>query len=143
MSGNSGPAGRRRVTKADLAAMGQPVTRPRKRAAKATVPAVLQAVPVKAASAKPAAKRVAGRKPGNEGRHGKVKVAVWMDPEDAAQVRGTFLGTQDETGHSSVGALMVAAVLNEVERLEKRYNGGEPYPPAPPGTVPTGRPKGS
>src|SRR3954454_5153590 len=138
MNTNGTPAGRRRVTKADLAAVGQPVTRPRKRAAKARVPAVVKVEPVK-----PAAKRVAGRKPGKEGRHGKEKVGIWMDPEDVAQVRGTFLGTQDETGHPSVGALMVAAVLNEVERLEKRYNGGEPYPPAPPGAVPTGRPKGS
>src|SRR4051812_17069489 len=117
MNTNGGPSGRRRVTKADLAAMGQPVTAPRKRAAKAMVPAVAKAVPAKAVPVKPAAKRVAGRKRSNEGKQGKEKVGVWMDPEDAAQVRGTFQGTQDETGYPNLSALITVGALNEVERL--------------------------
>jgi hypothetical protein len=114
------PRRRRGHQKADPEAVGK-LTAPRKRLAPAAV-------------INPVTGKVAGAK------RGKVKLTSWMDEEDAAEVRGTYLGTRDRTGYRSLTAMINAAVMAEVRRLQAEHHRGKPYPPAKPGDVPTGRP---
>ena len=59
--------------------------------------------------------------------------------KDADQVRAAFLAAGPAEGYASVADLIEKAVLKEVRRLQRKYNGGEPWEPVPPGALRTGR----
>lgn len=56
------------------------------------------------------------------------KVSFYQRREDTARVRGAVLATRLNEGHRSMSEFINAAVLTEVERLEVKYNNGEPFP---------------
>lgn len=72
------------------------------------------------------------------------KVSFYQDPEDTARVRGTILHTMALEGgrFRNLSQFIDHAVMAEVERLEAKYNGGQPFPPMAPGELPQGRPMG-
>jgi hypothetical protein len=61
--------------------------------------------------------------------------------EDADQVRAAFEAVGKQENHSSISELIEAATLRELKRLQRKYNGGKPWPgvPASPGRA--GRPR--
>lgn len=64
--------------------------------------------------------------------HGKKKyphkVSFYQDPEDTARVRGAILYTMTTEGNRNLSQFVNRAVMAEVERLEVKYNNGEPFP---------------
>lgn len=56
------------------------------------------------------------------------KVSFYQRREDTARMRGAILATRSEEGHRGMSDFINAAVLAEVERLEAKYNNGEPFP---------------
>jgi hypothetical protein len=72
----------------------------------------------------------------------KRKVGFYQAPEDTARVRGAILHTGATEGPRTLSQFVDHAVMVEVERLEKKYNGGKPFPPVGARELPTGRPMG-
>ena len=70
------------------------------------------------------------------------KVSFYQDPEDTDRVRGAILHTMPYEGARSLSQFIHRAVMAEVERLEKKYNGGRPFPPVGARELPQGRPMG-
>ena len=68
------------------------------------------------------------------------KVSFYQAPEDTARMRGAFIHTQGVEGSRSLSQFIHNAVMVEVERLEKKYNGGEPFPRVVAKEMPQGRP---
>ncbi len=77
------------------------------------------------------------RKPGP-----RPKVSFYQDPEDTARVRGAHLHTMVMERRLSLSEFIHEAVMAEVERLEVKYNDGEPFPSVGAGGIPQGRPMG-
>jgi len=73
----------------------------------------------------------------------KVKVGYYQDPDDMARARSAYDWTRPREGHRSLSDFIAHAVMREVERVEKLYNDGQPWPPLEPGELPGGRPLGS
>ena len=63
----------------------------------------------------------------------------YFTQEDAGRVRAAFLSTGAAEGYASVSDLIEKAVLKEVRRLQRKYNGGKSWEPVPPGALRTGR----
>ncbi|MDF9277382.1 hypothetical protein P4U43_06190 [Arthrobacter sp. EH-1B-1] len=63
----------------------------------------------------------------------------YFTQDDAGRVRAAFLSTGAVEGYASVSDLIENAVLKEVRRLQRKYNGGKPWEPVPPGALRTGR----
>lgn len=72
----------------------------------------------------------------------RAKVSFYQEPEDTDRVRGAILHTMTTEGSRNLTQFINAAVMREVERLEAKYNGGQPFPPIGPGELPQGRPMG-
>ncbi|WIB72579.1 hypothetical protein [Curtobacterium sp. MCBD17_026] len=89
---------------------------------------------VTAAPSTPSRAPKAGKKP---------KVSFYQDPEDTARARAAMVHTQGLEGSRSWSEFVDRALMREAERLEKRYNGGQPWPPVEAGEIPRGRPMGS
>ncbi len=70
------------------------------------------------------------------------KVSFYQDPEDTARVRGAILHTMTTEGARNLSQFIHQAVMAEVERLEAKYNGGQPFPPVEARGLPQGRPMG-
>lgn len=70
------------------------------------------------------------------------KVSFYQDPESTARVRGAILYTPQE-GPRTLSQFIDHAVMAEVERLETKYNHGDPFPPITARELPQGRPMGS
>lgn len=70
------------------------------------------------------------------------KVSFYQDPEDTARVRGAILHTMLSEGSRTLSQFIHQAVMAEVERLETKYNDGEPFPPIAARELPQGRPMG-
>lgn len=70
------------------------------------------------------------------------KVSFYQDREDTDRVRGAILHTMPYEGGRSLSQFIHQAVMAEVERLEKKYNGGRPFPPVGARELPQGRPMG-
>lgn len=68
------------------------------------------------------------------------KVSFYQQREDTARMRGAVLATRAEEGHRSMTEFINSAVMAEVERLEAKYNNGEPFPPVEPSRRHAGRP---
>lgn len=56
------------------------------------------------------------------------KVSFYQDPEDTARVRGAILYTMTTEGNRNLSQFVNRAVMAEVERLEAKYNDGQPFP---------------
>ncbi len=70
------------------------------------------------------------------------KVSFYQDPEDTARVRGAILHTMTTEGARTLSQFIHQAVMAEVERLEAKYNGGQPFPAVGARELPQGRPMG-
>lgn len=70
------------------------------------------------------------------------KVSFYQDPEDTARVRGAILHTMTTEGSRTLSQFIHKAVMAEVERLEAKYNGGQPFPAVGTRELPQGRPMG-
>lgn len=66
------------------------------------------------------------------------KVSFYQDPEDTERLRAAILHTIITEGNRNLSQFIDKAVMKEVERLEKKYNGGKPFPPVPGGGMPRG-----
>ncbi|MGJ9414415.1 hypothetical protein ACHAAC_17075 [Aeromicrobium sp. CF4.19] len=96
-----------------------------------------KATPTTARAQEPATEQAAeGRK-----KH-PPKVSFYSDPDDTARMRGAFRATLAHEGWTSLSHFLSSAVMTEVERLEKKHNGGQPFTPVDPGGIPQGRPMG-
>lgn len=56
------------------------------------------------------------------------KVSFYQSAEDTARVRGAILHTNVAEGPRNISQFIHAAVMREVERLERKYNDGEQFP---------------
>jgi hypothetical protein len=57
------------------------------------------------------------------------KVSFYQDPDDTDRVRGAILYTMTTPeGNRNLSQFVNRAVMAEVERLEAKYNGGQPFP---------------
>lgn len=63
-------------------------------------------------------------------------------PEDPARVRGAILYTMTTEGNRNLSQFVNRAVMAEVERLEAKYNNGEPFPSVGAREMPYGRKSG-
>ena len=70
------------------------------------------------------------------------KVSFYQDREDTDRVRGAILHTMATEGARSLSQFINQAVMAEVERLERKYNGGQPFPAVGARELPQGRPMG-
>lgn len=85
--------------------------------------------------------------PANEwGRHNfsKTKPAAHINPyftaDQAAQVRAALQAAGPGEGYASLSDLVVAATMEEVKRLQRKYNEGRTWPGIPAGKIRRGRP---
>lgn len=76
---------------------------------------------------------------GSKYRH---KVSFYQEPEDTDRVRGAILHTMISEGSRTLSQFIHQAVMAEVERLEAKYNAGQPFPPVGARELPQGRPMG-
>jgi hypothetical protein len=65
------------------------------------------------------------------------KVSFYQDPADTRRVRAAVKATRDDR---SLSGFIGDTVMAEVERLERLYNNGRPFPGGEPGELPTGHP---
>ena len=70
------------------------------------------------------------------------KVTFYQPQDDTARMRGAFRHTDREEGDRSLSDFIHKAVMAEVERREKKYNSGQPFPDLEAGSIPRGRPMG-
>lgn len=68
------------------------------------------------------------------------KVSFYQEPEDTARLRGAVLHTMVPEGHRSLSQFVIRAVMKEVQRLEEKYNSGQPFPAVAANEMPQGRP---
>ncbi|MGG6382437.1 ParB family protein [Paenarthrobacter sp. NEAU-H11] len=60
--------------------------------------------------------------------------------EQAGQVRAAFVAAgKTEEGDASVSDFIVRATMREVKRLQRKYNGGKPWPPVKAGELRRGQ----
>ena len=60
--------------------------------------------------------------------------------EQADQVRAAFVNAgQPEEGDASVSDFIVRASMREAKRLQRKYNGGKPWPPVKAGELRRGQ----
>ena len=63
----------------------------------------------------------------------------YFTQDDAGRVRAAFLSTGASEGYASVSDLIEKAVLKEVRRLQRKYNGGRKWPGVPAGELRPGQ----
>jgi len=64
----------------------------------------------------------------------------YFTEEQAGQVRAAFLEAgKPEEGDASVSDFIVRASMREVKRLQRKYNGGKPWPPVLAGALRRGQ----
>lgn len=56
------------------------------------------------------------------------KVSFYQDKADTDRVRGAILHTMITEGNRNLSQFIHKAVMAEVDRLEQKYNGGQPFP---------------
>ena len=59
--------------------------------------------------------------------------------DQAEQVRAAFKAAGLQEGDASVSDLIVRATMREVNRLQRKYNAGKPWPPVPAGGLRRGQ----
>ena len=75
-------------------------------------------------------------------RGARPKVSFYQAREDTNRMRGAILHTMAAEGPRSLSEFIHQAVMAEVERLETKYNNGQPFPPVGARELPQGRPLG-
>jgi hypothetical protein len=70
------------------------------------------------------------------------KVSFYQDREDTDRVRGAILHTMTTEGSRTLSQFIHKTVMAEVERLERKYNDGQPFPAVGARELPQGRPMG-
>lgn len=75
----------------------------------------------------------------------KEKIGGWNGyPSNLARIRAAQFYTQTHPdGWSSLSEMTEQTLLAEAARLEQEHNGGEPFPPMPPGKIKHSRRSGS
>ncbi|WP_349361817.1 LacI family DNA-binding transcriptional regulator [Arthrobacter sp. NQ7] len=77
-----------------------------------------------------------GRRSGKPTAH----INPYFTPAQAAQVRAAFQAVGLREGYASLSDLVVAATLEEVNRLQRKYNDGQNWQAVPAGMIRRGRP---
>lgn len=72
----------------------------------------------------------------------KPKVSFYQDAASTARARGAMFHTAVHEGARTWSEFLDHAVMREVERLEREYNDGKPFPSMGAGALPQGRPMG-
>lgn len=70
------------------------------------------------------------------------KVSFYQEQEDTDRIRGAIMYTIPYEGVRSLSQFLSGAAMKEVERLERQYNDGKPFPPVGARELPQGRPMG-
>lgn len=70
------------------------------------------------------------------------KVSFYQEQEDTDRIRGAIMHTIPYEGVRSLSQFLSGAAMKEVERLERQYNDGKPFPPVGARQLPQGRPMG-
>lgn len=70
----------------------------------------------------------------------KVKTSFYQPVSEAKRMRAAFLASESRERRGSLSAFITNAVRAEVERLEKRYNDGEPGSDVEVGQITRGAP---
>lgn len=73
----------------------------------------------------------------------KTKTGFYQDVDQAARARAAYTWTRAQESHRTFSDLIARAVLAEVQRLEAKYNDGQPWPGMQPGQIGTGKPLGA
>lgn len=97
-------------------------TSPVQPASAATAPVAAPQQPSKAAQPKR----------GSDADSKPMKVGFYQPTDENARTRAASMATMVHEGHTSLSDFISKAVMREVQRLEKKYNGGEEF-----GRVPT------
>lgn len=63
----------------------------------------------------------------------------YYSEDQAGQVRAAFKAAGLLEGDASVSDLIVRATMREVKRLQRKYNGGKPWPQVPAGELRRGQ----
>lgn len=71
------------------------------------------------------------------------KTSFYQDTEDADRMRAAIFYTLTTEGKRTLSEFINDAVKTEVERLERKYNDGKPFPPVKARELPQGRPMGT
>ncbi|NUU08415.1 hypothetical protein [Leifsonia sp. C5G2] len=80
----------------------------------------------------------AAAKPAPREPKSRAKVSFYQDPADTDRVRGAILYTMTTEGSRNLSQFIHKAVMAEVERLEAKYNNGQPFPPVGARELPQG-----
>lgn len=117
-----------------------PAPAPVQAAAEVVAPVAAEPAPqtVAPAAAPPATEAAA---PAKKAKDTGVKVGFYQPREEGDAMRAAFIATRHITKHRTLSDFICTIVAAEVARLEKEYNGGEPFETEPDG-VPRGRPIG-
>ncbi|MGQ4533960.1 ParB family protein [Dermabacteraceae bacterium P13115] len=67
------------------------------------------------------------------------QTTIYQTEEQAERMHGAIMATMSSEGPHSISQFIITAAMAEMERLEKKYNGGEPFPPVSAGEFPTGQ----
>ena len=70
------------------------------------------------------------------------KVSFYQDPADTDRMRAAILHTMAVENYRNLSQFVDEAVREKVERLEAKYNGGQPFGSAGAGELPRGRTMG-
>ncbi|GAB3186101.1 hypothetical protein GCM10027060_26360 [Nesterenkonia halophila] len=70
------------------------------------------------------------------------KMSIYQDPADTDRIRGAIIHTMGQEGYRTLSQFVNSAVMEEVRRLEEKYNNGQPFPPVSAKGFPKGRPMG-
>jgi hypothetical protein len=70
----------------------------------------------------------------------KPKVSFYQSTRDGKRMRAAFVATQPLERRASLSAFICEAILREVQRLERQYNGGRQWPDVEAGRIPKGAP---
>lgn len=71
------------------------------------------------------------------------KVSIYQDPEFTDRMRGAITYTIPQEGPRTLSDFINGAITAEVERLEAKYNDGEPFPSVGAKGISQGRPMGT
>jgi hypothetical protein len=63
----------------------------------------------------------------------------YFTEDQAGQVRAAFLAAGEAEGDASVSDFIIRATMREVKRLQRKYNGGKPWPPVKAGELRRGQ----
>ncbi|KSU51570.1 ParB family protein [Microbacterium enclense] len=118
----------------------QPATADARQEAAAAAPAPV--VPPQSSQAPTAPQRAAEKPEQRAAKAKPKKLTIYQDEDDSARMRGAMVATIPHEGFTTLSKFAQEAIMEKVERLEQKYNGGQPFPAVGPGVIPVGRPMG-